>query len=789
MAACAGLHVLELSDGFTATALCGQLFAGLGAEVVKFEPPAGDPLRGAGPGPCDSSYEFHALNAGKESVTRDPSAGPAQWADLVRWSDVVLWDYVTPWPAGAGTAETFGSDWPHTVLATAGAPDLASGADAELLIEAASSLMSCTGHAERPAVSAGLPYGLHVGAFFTFAGAMAALYERERSGLGQIVSVNLEDALVALLGNFMPSYFLTGKLPSRIGNRHTIAAPWNLYPTADGAVVICAGTGGATWWDRILVPIGRTDLVGDGRYDNEAKRVARVEEVDEIVSAWTRTQPTAAVTSLMAEHNVPASAVNSLETIHADPHYSTKRAMFVDVPVGEGSVLIPGLPMKIGAWTPPLRPGPELGANNGDVRPPAAKRASPPDGASPDAHAKPLTGVKIIEFGARTSVPFAGRILAELGADVIKVEPPKGEPLRGAGQQVAGSSYLFHINNAGKKSAAIDTSQPAGKKLLLDLVAGADAFIENLAPGSLDKMRLGYADLKAVNPNIIYCSVSGYGHVSGYGTMRALDTVVQASTGVMHVTGYPDHDPVKMGISAVDLAAAIALVGSVIGGLRERMVSGSGLHVDLAMSDVAVWMSQVFWADLQTGRSPNRMGNRSAANAPHNVFEARDGGVAIAVGSDEQWKSLLALLPATALPHDAASWDAARRVRSVDAVEAAVAAWTGTRTVAEILAACGARGIPAAPMRTLGDVATDPGLLARKLIYEADHPTAGKVRLLGNPIRLSRTPPEAAGYAPTLGEHTAEVLGTTLSLSSDVIEQLRAAGTITIAGTHAAMSR
>ena len=778
MVACDGLRVLEVSGGFTAAALCGQLLAGLGADVVKIEPLGGDLLRSGGDEVDGTSRLFHALNAGKESVTLDGSpAAQQRWADLAAWCDIVVWDGATPWPPGAGDAAAFAALWPRVVVTTVGMPGIPAAPDAELIVEAISSLMTCTGTDDRPPVASGLPYALHVGALFAFSGTLAALRERDRSGRGQTVHVDLADALVALLGNFMPSFFLTGKLPSRIGNRHTIAAPWNLYPTADGAAVICAGTGGSAWWDRILKAIGRADLVGDERYDNETKRVARVEEVDAIVSAWTRAQPTAAVVELMNAHDVPASSVASLEAVAADPHYTAKRCMFVDVPLpGGDSVTIPGLPMKIGAWTPRALPASVVGAGNGVVRPPHPAWAAP--SAADDA--RPLAGVRVLEFGARTSVPFAARIMAELGADVIKIEPLKGEPLRGAGQRVAGSSYLFHINNAGKRSVAVNSADPEGRKLILDLVASADTWIENLAPGSLDAMQLGYADLSAANPRLVYCSVSGYGHVSAYGTMRALDTVVQASTGLMHVTGYPDDAPVKMGISAVDLAAAVALVGSVLGGLRVRDASGRGLHVDLAMCDVAAWMSQCFLPDLHAGRSPARSGNRSAANVPQDLYAAADGSVAIAVGTDDAWRKLCALLPAGALPHGAPAWDAAERIAARERIESVVAAWARTQPVDAIVSACRERRIPVAPLRSLADIFHDGGMRERKLIYEAPHPAAGTIWLLGNPIGLSRTPAAPAGYAPALGEHTAEVLAQTLALSNDAIERLRVNGTIRI---------
>lgn len=771
MAACTGLRALEVTNGFTAASLCAQLFAGLAADVVKVEASGGDALRGT------ETYE--TLNAAKENVTCD---GPARWNELVAWSDIVIWDGVTPWPGG--DPARFTAEWPRTILTVVGLPGTRADAGAELIVEAASSLMTCTGYPELPPVSAGLPYSLHVGALFAFAGTMAALREREQSGLGQTVRIALDDALVAMLGNFIPSFFLTGKLPSRIGNRHTIAAPWNLYPTADGDVVICAGTGGSAWWDRILTAIGRPDLVGDERYDSEIKRVERVDEVDEIVSGWTKTQPTAAVVGLMNDHDVPASAVNSLEQIRSDPHYSQQRAMFVELPAGDGkTALVPGLPMKVGAWAPPARLAQAPGEANRVSRPARAGRATRAQGDR--AYAKPLAGIRILEFGARTSVPFGARLMAELGADVIKIEPLKGEPLRGAGQRVAGTAYLFHINNAGKRSIAINTADAEGKRLVRELVAGADVWLENLAPGSLDAMGLGYQEFKRLNPALIYCSVSGYGHLSAYGKMRALDTVVQASSGLMHVTGHAGHYPVKMGISAVDLAAAIALTGAVLAGLRQREMTGSGLHVDLAMADVAVWMSQALWADLQAGRSPGRIGNRSTKEAPHDLFAAKDGDVALVVDSDESWRALSSLVAGASLDP---AWSLNERLSRVDEIGASVEAWTREHDVAEIVSACKAHGVLATPLRSLADVFNDSGLRERGLVYATDHPTAGKVWLLGNPIGLSRTPPEPAGYAPFLGEHSAEVLREELRLAEGAIEKLEADGVIRIGGPQTAAS-
>ena len=363
--ACIGLRVLEVADGFNSGSLCGQLFAGLGAEVVKLERGMGDPLRTKEPLASDGvGYAFHMTNAGKQSALL--GSGSGEWDRLIDWADIVVLDRDTAIAGFDLDPKRLSQQHPAKIICVVGSFGM-TGARAhwrgtELLIEAMGGLMACTGYPELPPVMSGVPYADHVAAMFAFGGIMAAIFERTRSGLGQLVEISAADCLVALLGNFIPGYFLSGRSPKRIGNRHTIAAPWNLYPAADGSVVICTGTGGTSWWRIITRIIGRSELAESPLFDSEAKRVERVEEVDGIISEWAKTRPMQDIVATMSGQGIPCSEIATIADVIADRQYAETRAMIVAVGHGADAVRIPGLPLKVGAWKPPAVAGPELGS-------------------------------------------------------------------------------------------------------------------------------------------------------------------------------------------------------------------------------------------------------------------------------------------------------------------------------------------------------------------------------------------------------------------------------------------
>jgi len=781
MGACSGIRVVEISRRFGVAALCGQLLAGLGAHVRAVCPEDADSNTNV----RSESYLSSLLHAHKEVIRpKSPMTHlDRSLGELIEWADVLLVDSGTVNPDGLFThLREFAQRWPRKILCVislcgidSAHPDWTGN---ELIAEAAGGLMACNGYPERPPVSSGLPYALHTTALLGFNAVMTALWEKDSSGLGQTIDLAIIDCIVALLGNFLPSYFLSGRSPQRIGNRHTIAAPWNLYPAADGSVVICTGTGGTGWWAKVMAVLERPDLIQDPRYITEADRVRNVEQVDAIISEWTRQRTMADIVERMTRQGIPVSEISTLEAVLADPHYRDLRRMIVAPEVSsanEPPLPLVGNPLKVGDWLH-LRPTPSA--------PMGAASQTPPNDASARGRGVPfgqgpLAGIRVLEFASRTSAPLAGRLMADLGAEVVKIEPGKGDALRGAGQRVGESSYLFHINNAGKQSVVIEPTDSRGRELILELVRKADVFVENLAPGSLRKMGLGYEQLQAANPQLIYCSVNGFGERSNYGSKRALDTVVQAACGLMHMTGYPDHFPVKLGISAIDLTTATAVMAAVLAALRERLHTHTGTHIDLAMADVGVWMTQRFWPlILCEGRHPIRQGNRSSKDSPHNIFPAQDGHfVAVAVETDAQWNALHALLNSPRLSAlKQANTD--ERIRQRDLIEEVIADWCSAFAAADVASHCQARGVPAATVKDLPSVVQDPDVIKRRMIVSVRHPAAGAMQLLGNPLALSRTPPAVRHAAPILGQHTREVLDRWLSLPADQLQSLLATGTI-----------
>ena len=273
--------------------------------------------------------------------------------------------------------------------------------------------------------------------------------------------------------------------------------------------------------------------------------------------------------------------------------------------------------------------------------------------------------------------------------------------------------------------------------------------------------------------------MSGFGHRSDYGKKKALDTVVQAASGAMYLTGYPDHLPVKLGISAVDLACAVGVVGSVLAAIHERRITGKAGHIDLAMADVGVWLTQLAWPSVQTKSGhPTRLGNRSATMCPHNIFAALEGFLAVAVETDAQWEKLVTVLGDTAL-RDKSFTKLTGRQDNVEAIEKILQAWAAERTALDAATILQGAGVPAGPVRSLPELVEDKNTRDRGLVLSIVHPLAGPLRVLGSPLRLSRTPAVVKKYAPLLGEHTREIYELGVSATEQL--ELQTAGVIKMA--------
>lgn len=389
----------------------------------------------------------------------------------------------------------------------------------------------------------------------------------------------------------------------------------------------------------------------------------------------------------------------------------------------------------------------------------------------------PLEGVVVLDLTQIYNGPYATYLLALAGATVIKIEPPGGESLRRRGV-VGGAALPFAMLNGAKKSLCLDLKTDLGKRALLELVAGADVLVENFAPGTMDRLGLGFDRLKGLNSRLIYAASSGYGSTGPYRSYPAMDLTVQAMSGVMETTGFPDRPPVKAGPALCDFFAGIHLHAGIITALYDRERSGVARRVEVAMQD-AVYASLssslgLWWGGHGSPEVSPRTGNRHGgmAEAPYNVYPASDGWVAIICVGEVHWTKLTAVMERRDLLSDPRFSDLKARVANVDAVDQAVSEWTQTRTKQAIFDELIASGIPCAPVRNLNEVVNDPNMHARGALQYQDHPEYGRIIVQQTPVRIDGLDPMKIPPSHKLGEDAREVLSTMTKLTDDEINQI-----------------
>lgn len=379
----------------------------------------------------------------------------------------------------------------------------------------------------------------------------------------------------------------------------------------------------------------------------------------------------------------------------------------------------------------------------------------------------PLAGVRVVELAAYTTGPLCARYLSNLGAEIVKVEPLKGESARRFAQRVGGISYLFHLHNVNKRSLPLDTTTEGGKAVLIDLLKTADVLIENFAYGSMDEWGLGYETLHEINPGLIYCSLSGFGQNGPDRHLRAFDTVIQGMAGVMAMTGTADGPPTKIGISSADNMGSAAGAMAICAALNHKRRTGRGQHIDMSMHDIQGWLTAECWALLDTENGPQRTGNRHFAVAPQNLFDAKDGFVAVAVETQKQLDALCTLIG-----HEPVAL--AESKAHEETLEGRLRDWIAARTADSAVEECVAHKVPASRVQGMDDVAENPFTWERQILIELNHPECGPVKVLGSPTKSDRSPGVVATTAPALGAHTRAVLGDLLGYSDEKIEALAA---------------
>ena len=374
----------------------------------------------------------------------------------------------------------------------------------------------------------------------------------------------------------------------------------------------------------------------------------------------------------------------------------------------------------------------------------------------------PLAGIKVIELAHIMAGPVCGLMLADMGADVIKIEkvPDGDDTRRMVPPTVDGESAAFMILNRNKRGVSINLKSAAGKAVLEKLLASADVLIENYRPGTMERFGLGYETLRKTNPALIYCQVTGFGRTGPYANRPGFDLIAQGLSGIMSVTGEgAGHPPVKAGPPITDISAGILAAMGVLAAYVHRLKTGAGQLVDTSLLEAGVtttyWQSAIC---LATGESPGAIGSAHPLSAPYQAIQTQDGWINIGAANQANWKRLVEVIGQAQLADDPRFLDNAARMKNLPALIEILTAHLRMHTTSDWLAQFEAAGVPAGPVLSIGEMLTDPQVLARRMVVEVEHSRLGRMKTLGPPVKFSATPGEVRSGAPLLGEHTREVL-------------------------------
>jgi crotonobetainyl-CoA:carnitine CoA-transferase CaiB-like acyl-CoA transferase len=400
--------------------------------------------------------------------------------------------------------------------------------------------------------------------------------------------------------------------------------------------------------------------------------------------------------------------------------------------------------------------------------------------------APPLTGTRVLDLSRVLAGPWATQTLADMGAEVIKIERPgSGDETRSYAPFIASEggastrSTYFLSANRGKRSVAIDLTVEQGQELVREIADRSDIFIENFKVGSLAKLGLDYKTLSARNPRLIYCSITGFGQTGPHRDRPAYDLVVQAMGGMMSLTGERDGEPMKSGIALVDIITALYATTAILGALHEREHSKRGQYIDLALFDVQIaTLANQAASYLMTDHVPERYGNAHVSIVPYGAFPTRDGRMIIAVANDSQFQRFAAILGLPELGADPRFQTNEARVKNRQQLIPMVEERLRARSTREWVVDLDREQVPAGPINTLDAVFDDPQIAARDLLLEFQSGGTDRVRVVGNPIKFSRTPISQTIAPPFLGAQTDELLSELLGKSEDTLRSLREAGAI-----------
>lgn len=382
---------------------------------------------------------------------------------------------------------------------------------------------------------------------------------------------------------------------------------------------------------------------------------------------------------------------------------------------------------------------------------------------------KPLQGVKVLDLSRVLAGPYCTMMMADYGADIIKIEPPgEGDDSRAFGPFVGKESAYFMSLNRNKRSITMNFKRSEECELFKEMVKHVDVVVENYRPGTMEKFGLGYEELKAINPKLIYAACSGFGHTGPYRDKPAYDIIVQAMGGIMSITGPENGDPTRVGASVGDIIAGMFTAYGVMMALFHRERTGEGQKIDVGMLDCQLAVLENAIARyITSGNVPGPLGNRHPSITPFSSFTAKDGYIIVGAGNDRLWERLCNLLGRSDLVKDERFITNSKRTTNVKELNAILNDIFKDKTIEEWMTALEEAGLPCAPINTVDRVVNDPHIKAREMIVEVEHPVAGKFKMPGVPVKMSETPGSVERPAPMLGQHQTEIMKELLGWNED----------------------
>jgi len=802
---CSDLRVIEVA-GSPAGAYAGRLLAACGADVLRLEPPEGDPWRRVGEQWNGAGAEYAYLNVGKRAARLRPSedGGRAQILELVERGrvDVVIESAapgpleplvdefdapqtvllrISPFGLGAGTAGVWGE----------GGPPRSNG----FTDDAWSGHLYLNGAPDRePIARPGLHSCCQAGAHAVIGG-LAALLARSVIGRGQTVDVSHVEALAALHQYTTVMWTQAGYILGRVGNSQ--GGPWHpvgVHRCRDGYVALSMPS--REMLEPFLEAAGLAQVLEDPRFAEDADRAEHREEFDRAIDPWMMAHTAAEIIELGERVRVPIGPVVDALEVLADPHFRA-RGFFVPID-GGGGPLVPRGPFLLNGTavaqaidSSVTGTAPALDGVAGWQARATAKSGVPATSALKDG---PLHGIRVLDLTRVWAGPLATRILGDLGADVIKVEAAwaRGPSTRSA--RIAHLTHLFPENDAGdspfnrnaafnkmnrsKRSVTLELGEPEARHIFEALVERADVVCENFSPRVMPKLGFDPDRLREINPSVIAVSMPGFGNSGPYRDRLAFGPLIESTMGLSSAVGYRDGGPHRSGIAWPDpmtaLHTAVGTLAMLYG--RSQSPDGEGGTVETPMVEAMATMfgDYILAAQLRGAAEPRR-GNRHPGRAPQGCYPCvgEDRWIAISVESDGEWRALCEIAD---LPASLRSMSLEERQTDEDGIDELLATWTRGRERDDLVSRLRRAGLPAAPVADARDLAEDPFLEARGFWAEVDHREVGRRRYPGLPIRLSATPATYRRGAPCLGEHNREVLAEVLGFQDAEVDELERAG-------------